>query len=336
MELVRNIRPIIREYEKWVGGHPCTSAEVESAIKYLSYLFTSQFENSNLLSELIFTLSKLLAFFNDQIIYRRVSKSDVPNPYESKLKKWLTIINHCEVFIELSAQKAWGSRGKWMIIVAIQLFKSTIRLCLLFYHKEQIVEVLPIPALDRKNLDNGTSNLPNLPLNRNAVSLKNGKMIRTVEAAPSIENRTWKALNDRTLGVNKEDKILTDEQIKGEILYIVKPLLHLGSMYCFGQKSWKSWLIAFSLDVASLRLISKANGRELEQFSKRQRVEVIRRTMILFMYLMRSPFFDRQTKQTLFVMLTRFSRVPMLGVFFKSLLEYLPQWQQTYFYLWSS
>lgn len=146
MELLKHAQSILADYEKWVGKHPCTSAEVEAAIKYLSYIFTSelftscggcrykwnfngafifsgQFENSNLLSELIFTLSKLLAFFNDQIIHKRVAKSNIPNPYENKLKKWLTIINHCEVFIELSAQKAWGARGKWMVILAIQLFK---------------------------------------------------------------------------------------------------------------------------------------------------------------------------------------------------------------------
>lgn len=82
-----------------------------------------QFENSNLISELIYSLSKLLVFFNDQIIYSATLVGESHNPYHDKVKKWLTITEHCEVFIELSAQKAWGTRGKWIIILIVQMFK---------------------------------------------------------------------------------------------------------------------------------------------------------------------------------------------------------------------
>jgi hypothetical protein len=85
--------------------------------------FSGQFENSNLISELIYSLSKLLVFFNDQIIYGSTLAAATHNPYHDKLKKWLTIIEHCEVFIELSAQKAWGTRGKWVMITIVQIFK---------------------------------------------------------------------------------------------------------------------------------------------------------------------------------------------------------------------
>lgn len=116
-----------------------------------------------------------------------------------------------------------------------------IRLCLLVYHREQIVEVVPIQALDRKSLESSNTVPLTSFFNKNAVSLKNGKVIRTVEsgnllsvpnneriapesynfsisAAPSIENRTWKALNDRTVGANREDSLLNEQQIKGEVV----------------------------------------------------------------------------------------------------------------------
>lgn len=87
------------------------------------FCILGQMENANLLSELFHSLSKLMVFYNDQIIFKASVKNDRPNPYSDSLKRWLTIIGHCEVLIELGAQKVWGSFGRWLIICIIQTFK---------------------------------------------------------------------------------------------------------------------------------------------------------------------------------------------------------------------
>lgn len=59
-------------------------------------------------------------------------------------------------------------------------FRSVIRLCLLYIDKEQIVEVDPIHPLQRKDVQSLKFN-PELQ-KKKSVSLKNGRVIRTVEA----------------------------------------------------------------------------------------------------------------------------------------------------------
>lgn len=78
------------------------------------------------------------------------------------------------------------------------------------------------------------------------------------------------------------------------------------------------------------------DGNVSKKLNEKQRAEVTRRSLVILMYVMKSPFYDRRTKDYVNSALMSMSKLPLLGIFFKSLKEYLPQWQQTYFYLWSS
>jgi peroxin-16 len=69
---------------------------------------------------LIYALSNLLVLFNDRIIHY----SRTPRPeHGHKLKTFITVLEYAEVFLEISARKVWGERGKWMIIIIVQVFK---------------------------------------------------------------------------------------------------------------------------------------------------------------------------------------------------------------------
>jgi len=43
--------------------------------------------------------------------------------FESKIKIWLTVVEYTETLFEVSGKKLWGTRGKWLIVIIIQLFK---------------------------------------------------------------------------------------------------------------------------------------------------------------------------------------------------------------------
>lgn len=77
--------------------------------------------NSHIVSELVYSLSNLLVLFNDKII-KQLRQIECPGSGD-RLKLWLCVIEYSEVFLELSANKLWGKTGRWLIIVAVQVFK---------------------------------------------------------------------------------------------------------------------------------------------------------------------------------------------------------------------
>ena len=46
-------------------------------------------------------------------------------------------------------------------------------------------------------------------------------------------------------------------QVFGEIVYIVKPIAHLGAMHLFGQLSWYPFMISLSMDLFNIAVLSR-------------------------------------------------------------------------------
>jgi peroxin-16 len=69
----------------------------------------------------VYSLSNLLVLFNDCII-RNTRRLEAVGSGE-ELKTWLTILDYSEVFIEVSVNKLWGEKGRWLIIVVLQMLK---------------------------------------------------------------------------------------------------------------------------------------------------------------------------------------------------------------------
>jgi len=68
--------------------------------------------------------------FNDHIILSTAKNSTSCSGEKKKeifgsenIKRFLTMIDYIEVFIEVSATKLWGTRGRWIIIVFLQTIK---------------------------------------------------------------------------------------------------------------------------------------------------------------------------------------------------------------------
>ena len=87
-------------------------------------------------------------------------------------------------------------------------------------------------------------------------------------------------------------------------------------------------MLALSMDVSSLRSL-----REVP-LNREERKEINRRMLMLLMYLLRSPFYDRFSSRILSFWLTKLGRLPLVGVLPKQLNLYLPYWQSMYSYNW--
>lgn len=83
----------------------------------------------------------------------------------------------------------------------------------------------------------------------------------------------------------------------------------------------------------SLHLYNKQRA----ELSAHQRLELSRRNVQLLMYLVRSPVYDKFTRDRIAKLLAAIGRtVPLTATICTTLNEYIPHWQSIYFYMWSS
>lgn len=89
-----------------------------------------------------------------------------------------------------------------------------------------------------------------------SFSLKrSGKVIRKIDASPSVSSRSWKALDvSQNKSEESDNQALIDRKLFAEVIYISKPLAHLSVSACFGYNTWKPWMISLLLD--ALRLVT--------------------------------------------------------------------------------
>ncbi|GJQ82350.1 hypothetical protein Trydic_g421 [Trypoxylus dichotomus] len=330
------------KYKNWIIRNPEKANDFETTAKWISYFVAGRINNSHAVSELIYALSNLLVLFNDRLITkgRQLEKSDD----SSRLKIWLTVIEYSEVFLEISSNKIFGNRGRWVIIVSIQIFKCLTRLALICHYKESIITVPSVPALDRIKLNTpelrgDISDSENPQLKSVSFSLKrSGKVIRKIDASPSISGRNWKPLQVTQSDLDEcNDQAMIRRKQLAEVIYVSKPLAHLGVSAIFGYNTWKPWMVSLVMDILSLQLYRSCTQGKVKTLTKKQRLQLSRRTFVMLLYLLRSPFYERYTRQRVEGALNCLgNKVPLMGLICSPVLRYLPFWQTNYFYMWST
>ncbi|XP_028046008.1 peroxisomal membrane protein PEX16 isoform X2 [Monomorium pharaonis] len=278
-------------------------------------------------------MPNLIVLCNDLLLYNsRRQHLKIPQ-FDSKIKIWLTVVEYTETLLEVSAKKLWGPKGKWLIIVVIQLFKSILRLILVHVYKERLTKSPATPPLNREKFSKAVNNVQ---LKEGFMLKRTGTVVRSVKYSAPIEVRTWKALPS----VTDENENLTKNQESernlklAESLYVTKPLLHLGCMYVTSQKRWPPWMLSLIIDIASLNVFSRYAKKAL--FSKDEEEELVRRRLSLLLYILRSPFYDKYSRTKINALLdTISSSVPFAKYLASAVEKNLPYMQSIYFYMWS-
>ncbi|XP_050308138.1 peroxisomal membrane protein PEX16 [Anthonomus grandis grandis] len=343
--LLLSVPELVNSYKSWVSKNPQAAGDWETTAKWVSYFLAGRINNSHVVSELIYCLSNLLVLLNDNIIRKNVNstlKSSV-----DKIKLWLSVVEYSEVFCELSVQKIWGNTGKWIVVVAIQVFKCVARLLLVYKHKETTIENPIIPPLQRTQLSkdqnaNSTGLASDISQSFVTFTLKrSGRVVRKVESSPPLGLRSWKPVEVSKTSLptseTQTEGVLLKRQLIAETLYISKPLLHLISMGMFGTRSWKPWMVSMAMDLTSLQLYKSTHRKSLKGLSEKQKLQLSKRTILLLLYLIRSPFYEKYSKNKIGAFLNALSQnIPLAKLICQPLLQYVPFWQSTYFYMWST
>ncbi|XP_024604575.1 peroxisomal biogenesis factor 16 isoform X2 [Neophocaena asiaeorientalis asiaeorientalis] len=295
-----------------------------------------RFADSHELSELVYSASNLLVLLNDGILRKELRRKLPVSLSQQKLLTWLSVLECVEVFMEMGAAKVWGEVGRWLVVALIQLAKAVLRMFLLIWFKAGLQTSPPIVPLDRETQAQSQDG-DRSPGSREQsyVGKRSKRVVRTLQDTPSLHSRHWGAPQQREGRQQHEELSITPtplglQETIAESLYIARPLLHLLSLGLWGQRSWTPWLLSGVVDVTSLSLLSERKG-----LTRRERLELRRRTMLLLYYLLRSPFYDRFSEaKILFLLQLLADHVPGIGLVTRPLMDYLPTWQKIYFYSW--
>ncbi|XP_011862848.1 PREDICTED: peroxisomal membrane protein PEX16 [Vollenhovia emeryi] len=324
---------LLKSYKSWIVANPQLLTDIEATVRCLSYFSFGQFRDSTLAVELIYSMPNLIVLCNDLLMYSsRRQHLRIPQ-FDSKIKIWLTVVEYTETLLEVSAKKLWGPKGRWLIIVIVQLFKSILRLLLIHVYKERVTKSPATPPLNR---DKFNKTIDSAQVKEGFTLKRSGTVVRSVKYSAPIEIRTWKALPP----VTDENENLTKNQESernlklAESLYVTKPLLHLGCMYITSQKRWPPWILSLIIDLASLNVFARCAKKAL--FSKEEEEELVRRRLSLLLYILRSPFYDKYSRDKINALFDTISTsVPLAKYLASAVKKNLPYMQSTYFYMWS-
>lgn len=320
----KSLRDFYEAYKRWVCDNPAMVTDVENAVTWASYFFAGRVSDSQITSEIVYSLCKLLALFNDQIIRDVYDKTKQPSDFKNKIKLILTIIHYCEVFNELLLKWKFSEKGKWIGVLVLRLIKTSLNLILLHKYEQMPIPNPPIPLLQRtryvqqQNEDETESQ---------SFKLKSGRVIRRIEGAPPIALRDWQPIQSTKM--SGHEKIMN--LVYAETIYTLKPLFHLLALKTSGKRSWIPWFVALGLDVTSLKLYSNVTDMNTEDDNV-----VRQRYANLLLYLLRSPMYDMYTKSIVEMILTLMSsKIPFARLICEPVMHYLHHWQDIYFYMWA-
>nr|NP_001298911.1 peroxisomal membrane protein PEX16 [Papilio xuthus]BAM18263.1 peroxin 16 [Papilio xuthus] len=328
--MAKEITPLqlFTSYKKWVVNNPGIVTDLETVTTWSSYFIAGKINKSPIVSELVYTVSKLISLFNDRVIREAYDGEFQHYGFRDQVKLWLTIVHYCEVFIELTVKNKWGNRGKWVATTLIQTFKCGSALILLYRFKELPIQHPPIPALQRKKFTEERESDDNA--NSYFTLKRSGRVLRRVDGAPPIALRDWQRVKIKD---NKTTNTEIKDLVHAELLYILRPMVHLAAMRAFGTTAWKQWLVALGLDLASFKLYN----RHMKELTYEQRIEISRRKLGFILYLLRSPMYNGYSKNVIENVLTSMSnKIPAMSFVCDPIIRYLSHWQDIYFYMWAS
>eukprot|EP00088_Acartia_fossae_P017968 TRINITY_DN2029_c0_g1_i10.p1 TRINITY_DN2029_c0_g1~~TRINITY_DN2029_c0_g1_i10.p1 ORF type:complete len:312 (-),score=39.35 TRINITY_DN2029_c0_g1_i10:424-1359(-) len=306
------IEGLIEKYRLWAANNPSLIQDVEIFLRGFSY-FLSGYIKEIVISEFVYSLAQLISVLHSRIIKRNAAVSP---SVVSLLEDLLRVLKCVEVFLEIAALRLGGPKARWIVLISLQLVKGCMKLVIL----KKTGRILKPLDQERKNndLQKVGGQYYTLPCS--------GRRIRTLQAGPPMYERTWQPPGP----MNSNSLHLTTMQYSGEILYILKPVLHLAAVGKCGEQAWAPFLLAMSLDFASqVALGSKNQSRE-------HREEVLRRWFSLANYCLRSPFYDRKSKYVILGFLRCVEKcLPLGGGLVASIREYIPEYVKIYSYVWA-
>ncbi|KAG0053097.1 Peroxisomal membrane protein pex16 [Gryganskiella cystojenkinii] len=361
----------LKKYESFIFKNASQVSSIESTLRSLTYILPGRFDDADLASEALFSTLNLLGIYHDTILTKHVASlpathRPTPSPLNRYTRDWqshsltykriamvLTVIQYTEVLIEMGVQKKWGQQYKWRVITALEAFKVAGRLALLRLTNQRMIMY---PVHTERDVDPSTL----ADLAEAEQSVKESHWTGTRTGTPRLQlsavQKSSGKLSSKSSDVTEFllSKVLTPDTVRkprdlvgmlgglgvfGEYLFVLRPLIYVLAMRKYGQKSWYPWLLSLSIELASRvslkTFLSNRSGGPAGRGSSGtalEKDEMKRRLWLMLYYVLRSPFYDRFTKERLHNFCESASKKPLISLVAGIVRDYQPLWESVYFY----
>ncbi|KAI8340870.1 peroxisome membrane protein [Chlamydoabsidia padenii] len=361
-------------YENFLIKNAAQITTFESSLRSLTYILPGRFHDAEFASQAVYAALNLIGVYHTSLLRRaaqqkakelsqpELAQDSAFNKYilfwkqHSRWNKsattFLTILAYSQVLIEMGVRKKWGTRAQWKMIAILEGVKVFLRLGLLKTTEDRMTLS---PTHLQRDVD---------PATLESKAGKTGRHHQQQRHGERTGNE-WTSIND-SFSLDRRDtfddidaflmsKVLTPEKLRqppqmahvlskmgnlGELLYILRPLIYVLCILKYGQKSWKPWLYSLLTELGSQMALRKAftlddNSRH-NNMMPLEKQEMSRRTQQIWFNLVRGAFYTHITRPYLEQYCNRLESKPILHLAAGVLRDYLPLWQNIYFYTSSS
>lgn len=260
------------------------------------------------------------------------------------------MIQYTELLWEMAAKRK-GDKARWRVVVLLEFVKAICRLLLLRLTNSRPLLSPPLPErIDPATLEEpkepGADGFESPPSERSSDNDAKWTMPRTGLSLPSLPE-------SQDISSYLLSKVLTADDIKppksllhpvtgkaelAEWLYILRPVIYALAMQRWGRgdkKTWRPWLIGFSLEYGA-RQLAKRDFQErfaggLRGLTGLERDELKKRGWALGWWLMRGAFYENITKGWVQGFASKLKDKPLVGLVGTIIEDYDFLWDQYYF-----
>ncbi|KAG1175866.1 hypothetical protein G6F70_001166 [Rhizopus microsporus] len=343
-------------YEEFLIKNASQITSIESSLRSLTFILPGRFQDAELASQALYAALNLVDLYHNSII-RKAILARRDQVEESAFNKYihfwssrsnlnatasslLSVILYTQVLIEMAVLKKYGKKRQWECIAYLEGLKVMLRL-FIFQTTGQRMTLSP-PHLKR-DIDPQTLAIQPQEDDETWVGKRTGIRVKRMKDCFQTNSKSTDVtdfLLSRKLTADmlrKPDQMVTVQKNiskLGELMYILRPLIYVMAILKWGKRSWRPWIMSLAIELLSQAAL-KAGYRATSDRTRMmplEKDEFHRRRRLLLLNAMRGIFYLKITRPRLESFCNRTEDKPILSLASNIIREYLPLWQDIYFY----
>lgn len=351
----------ITYYENWVRREASWYISLIETLKNFTLFYPGSYNETLLETEAIRAFLDVISLYHNAILdrYRGLTSTlhcKKETIWTKRCKNFLMFFEPTQVLLEMFAIRSSTGKlelvptknakhvdqlkEKWTIILMVEMIKSVCRLCLLYNNDGKIV--LPLTATEiaqmkREKIVKEVKKKGKEPQNADPFQDLKMMYLQNGRVGCNSDQNTNQPMDLRSsirrhghyvkfVPCKKDDWVPTHTEVMSEVIYIMRPVIHVASRITCEPGSWKPFFLSIFIDV-----VSKLWAKKFKPMTAGAE-EATRRMIKYLWYFVQSPFFDHYTIIPLKNIVNILNRLPLVGPLFSSIMDLGIAMQSLYFY----